>query len=405
MKNRNTASELSYENPLKDKENLGLTKSIAKENIRSDVKASHLKDKFKIRSRILDDLEQKMKIFLKNNNVVDYKAKHEIVHLSDKLEEETIKNERLTIDISTLKNENKLLGDIIDKLKMKADSVAENLKLNEDIYQSLGDYKQQNDELNKELEKYKRDHFDIENYKRQIEELKKEKDKIYIELEKERSSFENRLNDYKEQLQLRDHKMEERITGEVSNKHIINQNIEKLLQNVEKWKKLYMIEAKILINLQNQYKSIIEDSKCHMEYIKQLENQLQKQEASYFDLYSDYHQKLTDYRIESLKNIQNQLDLVKIRIKQDDYEKIEDGMMVYALEQELNKEKEKNNDYKSQINVLINSKEDLQRNLAIARTNLIELTEKLEEECGKVAALEDMRIGDMQYISSLESEL
>jgi hypothetical protein len=55
--------------------------------------------------------------------------------------------------------------------------------------------------------------------------------------------------------------------------------------------------------------------------------------------------------------------------------------------------------------VLVDSKEDLQRNLSLARTNIIQLTEKLEEECAKVIALEDMRISDMKYILNLESEL
>lgn len=41
----------------------------------------------------------------------------------------------------------------------------------------------------------------------------------------------------------------------------------------------------------------------------------------------------------------------------------------------------------------------------MSRHNNIELTEKLEDEIAKVTALEDMRINDLKYIVTLESDI
>jgi len=79
--------------------------------------------------------------------------------------------------------------------------------------------------------------------------------------------------------------------------------------------------------------------------------------------------------------------------------------MINALQNELNKEKEVSADFKAQVARLLDVKQELERNLALSRHNLLEATGRLEEESAKVSALEDMRINDLQYISTLENEL
>jgi hypothetical protein len=50
----------------------------------------------------------------------------------------------------------------------------------------------------------------------------------------------------------------------------------------------------------------------------------------------------------------------------------------------------------------VQTKEELQATLAMSRASLIEMTDRLEEEIAKVAALEDMRIQDLQQLVRLE---
>jgi len=361
----------------------------------------NMKEKLKVRTKILQDLENKMKTFFKANNITDPKVKSEISHLSDRLEEEILKNQRLEFEVAELKNENKTLGDIIDKLKEQIDqqtTAHQSFEKQEDLHEKI-------EKLQNELDMSRHKAMSYENLKHQIEELKKEKDKMAIEIDKERVSYETRILELREQLREKEKRLEERITDEHHNKYLYKDNINKVMEQGEKWKKLYMIEAKNVITLQNQYKSVVEDNKCHMQYLAQLESKIQQLEAKYYDLYSDYHERLTEYRIENLRNIQIELEKCKKQLKPDHYQQVEDGMMIYALQSELNKEKEKAQDLKSHLDVLLQTKEELQASLAMARANAIELTEKLEEEISKVAALEDMRITDLQYIASLEQDL
>ena len=80
-------------------------------------------------------------------------------------------------------------------------------------------------------------------------------------------------------------------------------------------------------------------------------------------------------------------------------------MMVVALQNELNKEKEKSSNYRKEFEDILKAKEDLETTLSMSRHNNIELTEKLEDEIAKVAALEDMRLNDLKYIVTLENDI
>ena len=320
----------------------------------------------------------------------DYKIKMSTT-FGNKVEDSATKNGELELEITQLQRENKSLEETVEDLRNQV----ENYKIFED----------KAEELQRELDRNMIKILNYDKLQRELEELKKEKERLIINFDKEKTSLESRNMELKEQLQLKDQKIEQRITSEHNNRFMLNANLNRMLDQNDKWKKLFMLEAKNVISLQQQYKSLVEDNKCHLEYIGQLENKIQQLETKYYDLYTDYHQRLTEYRIENLKNTQAELERIRSDFTEEEFEKVEERMMINALQNELNKEKEVSLEYKNQMERLVEVRQELERNLAMSRHNALDLSGKLEEESAKVAALEDMRINDLQYISNLESGL
>lgn len=329
----------------------------------------------------------------------NWDGKTENVQL-DNFEDDFAKSERLETQMSQLYLENQRLKETVNQLRSKT----EPNEGAEDYQKKYQDLEQTMERLQEQLNKNMHRILNYDSTVAQVAELKREKEHLIIQFDKEKASLESRIMELKEQIEIKDKKLEQRITNEHNNRQAINTNLNKALDQNEKWRKLYLMEAKSVINLQHQYKALIEDNKCHMEYMSQLENKIQQLEAKYYDLYTDYHQRLTEYRIENLKSAQAELDRIRSDHSEEEFSKMEEKMMIFALQNELNKEKEISADFKAQVDRLVDVKQELERNLALSRHNILDMTGKLEEECAKVAALEDMRINDLQLIASLESE-
>lgn len=360
---------------------------------------SSSKDKSRVSREVFKEQDSNIKIFSVKSTPSRPKTDGSTsTQLTSRLNEEIMKNERLESHIEQLQHEIRTLREALEMLNTKRESENTDRSSPEEFVALETKARRLEFELNKNMGR-------ILNYDKvtiEIEELRLEKDRQAILFEKEKASLESRIHELKEQLELRDQKLEQRITNEHNNRHMLNANLNKALDQNDKWKKLYMMEAKNLIAVQNQYKSLIEDNKCHLEYITQLESKIQQSETKYYDLYTDYNQRLTEYRIENLKNTQAELERIRNDYKDEEFKHIEDQMMIFALQNELNKEKEVSASFKGQLDSLLDLKQELERNLAMSRHNVLDVTGKLEEECAKVAALEDMRISDLQYISNLE---
>jgi len=328
-----------------------------------------------------------------NNNKSEWNGKTETTLPISSNRDDLVKNQVASLEarIQELLNEKKELEETVRELSNKA----EDYNIMEEKATKL------QMEVNKNAQKM----ANLENLEGQMEILRSENRRFQIEFDRERAVYESKIADLKEQLETKDKRLEQRIVNEHSNRQALNANMNRMLDQNDKWKKLYMMEAKNIIALQQQYKSLIEDNKCHIEYITQLEDKIQQLEAKYYELYTDYHQKLTEYRIENLKNTQQELERIRGDFSEEEFEKVEEKFMINALQNELNKEKEVSADFKAQVSRLLDVRQELERNLALSRHNLLEATGRLEEESAKVSALEDMRINDLQYISTLENEL
>lgn len=366
-------------------------------NSRSSSKSPQQKQ---IRSEVFAELDKKISLHFSGKSAVLQELRKELKILSDKYEEEILRNQHLSQEKEALKKENATLGEIIDHLRKQVPEIgAENPELS-----NVQELQAQIDELTQELSQYKRTHIEKENLSRELEEIKKERDFLYINIERDKASYEARIRELKESYAQNNFRIEERILEEARSKHILSNDLNKCLEQAEKWKRLYLAEAKNVLSLQKQYKSLIEDNKCHTEYILDLENRFEKLNQNYYELYNDYHKKLTEFRIENLKNVQNEIEKHKSSLSTPEYSKFENAVLVETLQEELTKEKERGNDLRIQINLLVTTKEELQRNLSMSRHHALELVSKLEDEAGKVAALEDLRIGDLQYIAQLERD-
>jgi len=341
----------------------------------------------------LQEQDSNVKPSVLNNNKSEWNGKTETTLPISSNRDDLVKNQVASLEarIQELLNEKKELEETVRELSNKA----EDYNIMEEKATKL------QMEVNKNAQKM----ANLENLEGQMEILRSENRRFQIEFDRERAVYESKIADLKEQLETKDKRLEQRIVNEHSNRQALNANMNRMLDQNDKWKKLYMMEAKNIIALQQQYKSLIEDNKCHIEYITQLEDKIQQLEAKYYELYTDYHQKLTEYRIENLKNTQQELERIRGDFSEEEFEKVEEKFMINALQNELNKEKEVSADFKAQVSRLLDVRQELERNLALSRHNLLEATGRLEEESAKVSALEDMRINDLQYISTLENEL
>jgi len=341
----------------------------------------------------LQEQDSNVKPSVLNNNKSEWNGKTETTLPISSNRDDLAKNQVASLEarIQELLNEKKELEETVRELSNKA----EDYNIMEEKATKL------QMEVNKNAQKM----ANLENLEGQVEILRSENRRFQIEFDRERAVYESKISDLKEQLETKDKRLEQRIVNEHSNRQALNANMNRMLDQNDKWKKLYMMEAKNIIALQQQYKSLIEDNKCHIEYITQLEDKIQQLEAKYYELYTDYHQKLTEYRIENLKNTQQELERIRGDFSEEEFEKVEEKFMINALQNELNKEKEVSADFKAQVSRLLDVRQELERNLALSRHNLLEATGRLEEESAKVSALEDMRINDLQYISTLENEL
>mgnify|MGYP000911866139 CR=1 FL=1 len=350
-----------------------------------------------VKRQLFTELEKKISTHFSGKSKALQELKLEMKNLADKYEEEILRNQQLSQEKEALQKENSMLGEIIDKLRAQIPVGSDriNFEMTKELTQKVAT-------LTQEVAKYKRMETENENLLKEFDELKKERDFLYLNMERDRAAYEARIFELRESLAHANARIEERIIDDARSKHMFNSDVSKYNDQTDKWKKLYMAEAKNLLALQVQYKSLIEDNKCQTECILDLEAKLQKLDESYYALYNDYHKKLTEFRIEYLKEVQSEVERHKNSLNRSEYAKFENAVIVEAVQKELAREKERSQDLKTQISLLVSTKEELQRSLTVARHQAYELTLKLEEECKKLAALKDVKIRDLQLSSRID---
>lgn len=164
---------------------------------------------------------------------------------------------------------------------------------------------------------------------------------------------------------------------------MVDENTEFIVPEIEEaidWRGLYLKEAADFIALQQKYRSLNQDIKYHIEYNQLLENKLLAMENEYYDLLEFNHRKLLDSRLENLKSTFGYVDSLKNTMPDINIDTLRDKVVISSLKNEVECEQKINQDLRNQVGTLRKEKEDLQRELMLAKSQILEFSEKLEEE-------------------------
>ena len=159
----------------------------------------------------------------------------------------------------------------------------------------------------------------------------------------------------------------------------ISNNTNEIEENID-WKKLYLREASNYLNLQQKYRSLNQDIKYHIEYNQVLENKLTCLENEYFNLLENYHKKLTENKFDNLKAALNYADILKKTMPDINIDNIKDKIIISNLNNEIICEQKISLELRSHLNLIKQEKEDLQRELLLSKSQLLEISEKLDDE-------------------------
>ena len=146
------------------------------------------------------------------------------------------------------------------------------------------------------------------------------------------------------------------------------------------WKGIYLKEASGFIDLQQKYRSLNQDIKYHIEYNQLLESKISTLENEYFNILEFTHKKLLENRFENLKASLTYVDFLKNTMPDINIDSIKDKITINSLNNELVCEQKISQDLRSQMGILRKEKEDLQRELMLSKSQIMEFSEKLEEE-------------------------
>ncbi|CDW86559.1 UNKNOWN [Stylonychia lemnae] len=320
-----------------------------------------------------DTLKHKLKLKSKAVQIIQNKVqtKQDLEKIAQEIENLTEKNESLQQTVDNLLQENQVLGQIIDRMKQKVVSksgVAVDELENAFI------------ELNKEYEQLKnmnQFHWQVEQVKNQYE----------IEISQLRDSCMKLIQDGQEKEMRLNFVKEENIKLQDQNSQI--------KERCEFYKVKFMDEAKELIRVRDSFKQVVEDNKTHVQFIQVLEKRIKELETQAQSDIEKLHQRLNELRLRTIQetaimlNNQSNNDVVNIQI----------------IKVELEQEQRTNSDLKQQLQLLSQSKDQNQANLAMCRHNLLQTTMKLEEEVRRVFAIEKMRLEDLTEIENLKKRL
>ena len=160
-------------------------------------------------------------------------------------------------------------------------------------------------------------------------------------------------------------------------------------QSAERWKKLYLEEAKNVLSLQKSLKTYTENISIHLEYISQLETNITTLREENEQLFEDYHSRLTEIRIEGIKNYVDEIDRIR---GSKDFDSKQMAITLKSLEKELSMEKKKSEDTMKKLKALLKDNSDLQGNLTNQKASFNEIIHKLKDQQEEINSLHQKRV-------------
>lgn len=149
------------------------------------------------------------------------------------------------------------------------------------------------------------------------------------------------------------------------------------------WKSLYLQETQNYMKLEQKYRCLYQDIKYHIEYNQLLENKISSLENEYFRLLETHHKKIVENKLGNLKASLDYVDNLRKTLPEINIDNLKDKVILNSMNHEIICEKNINEDLKRQLNNSQKEKEDLQRELLLTKSQLLEFSEKLDEELEK----------------------
>lgn len=184
------------------------------------------------------------------------------------------------------------------------------------------------------------------------------------DLESENKELKNDIADLEQTIRKKDLKIKE---------------LESLAENKDTsmdWKGMYFTEVSNYLTLQQNYKSLSQDIKYHIEYNFLLENKCKNLEKEYLELFENYHKKLAENRIDNYTNLIKTFS----KLKNLDEERLMGDINALFKNEENEESNSIKSNFEKKLREVSFEKEDMQRELMLAKTQIMDMAEKLEKE-------------------------
>lgn len=183
-------------------------------------------------------------------------------------------------------------------------------------------------------------------------------------LESESKELKNEIADLKQTIRKKDLKIKEL------------ESLSEGKDNFMDWKNMYFTEVSNYLALQQNYKSLSQDIKYHIEYNFLLENKCKDLEKEYLELFENYHKKLAENRINNYSNLVKTFS----KLKNLDEEHLLNDLNVLLRNEEKDEKNLIASNFEKKLREVNLEKEDMQRELMLAKTQIVDMAEKLEKE-------------------------
>jgi hypothetical protein len=168
-------------------------------------------------------------------------------------------------------------------------------------------------------------------------------------------------------------------------------NLKEKYNNVKKdashWRNSYFNLLKDSICFDETIKNLYEENRIHLEFIISLENKINKLLVSCNNITNNFHQ-----------NIQKSINLENINLPINTSNSGNNNSFNNSYIKNFN---EVLNDYKKQLEILADEKDNLNTNLSISRHQQLQSSIKLEELQDRVYRIEQSRYDDLKALQNL----
>ena len=170
----------------------------------------------------------------------------------------------------------------------------------------------------------------------------------------------------------------------------LNKRYENVVLEAEHWRKCYFNLLKESINFDDTIRSLLEENRIHSEYIISLEKKSNKLLTSCTNMANNFHSSFS--KMHNLEGSNSSVDISNTN-------NTNENKGIRNIDNHLVKNfNEILNDYKKQLEILADEKDNNNTNLAVSRHQNLQLTMQLEQLQTRVVNYEKLKIEELKFI-------